>query len=362
LDSSLEQIFVSVICATYNGEQKLPGLLEVLRANLIHSRFGCEVIFVIDGSNDMSTEILESFADANKDQNIKVLRNPSNLGISHSRNVGIAAAQGEILAFLDDDCRPNIDWLNLLSTYWHDAPASIVGVGGFVVPSKVASFNQRFCAATQPLRPFPGNHHNLNVLQRLRKYYSKPSQSFSTAEYLVGANMSFRRAAILQVGNFPRAIRFGGDDLYICQSLRTKFGDDCLTILASLVMPHEFPMSFEDSLRRSFRYGIGLGGNFRRGDGGLSVNPGPILLFALFVMFLIAVANLGNSARFLQSGAFIFFLSEVAAYSFLVAKTRSTQKHSLIENLKLGFAFLLCECANTIGFFSASRFSLRKSG
>jgi len=65
LDSPLERTLLSVICATYNGEEKLPGLLKALESNFNDSQLDFEVIFVIDGSTDKSEELLSVFKKSN---------------------------------------------------------------------------------------------------------------------------------------------------------------------------------------------------------------------------------------------------------------------------------------------------------
>ena len=356
----MERTLLSVICATYNGDDKLPGLLEALESNFNNSLWDFEVIFVIDGSTDRTGELLSLFKKSNSTQEIMVIKNSSNLGISQSRNVGIAASQSEILAFLDDDCRPTPHWIKDLGQLWNHASPSTMGIGGFVIPSEIKSFNQRFCAVTMPLRPYPFHSKKMTFFRRVKKYYSKLQENIMLVDYLVGANMSFRKTALSEVDCFPSEIRFGGDDSYVCHLLRKKYGDACLTIVPSLVMPHEFPKSFSDSLRRSYKYGLGAGENFWRGAGGLSFNPGPLLIISFFSLFLTVYTVSGASAENLPVSAVVFLLISICGYSLFVTRNSAQQEMRSIERPKFGFAFFLCECANTIGFFSASLLAIKK--
>jgi glycosyltransferase involved in cell wall biosynthesis len=315
---------------------------------------------VIDGSTDKSEELLSVFKKSNSTQKIKVIKNSSNLGISQSRNVGIAASQSQILAFLDDDCRPTPHWINDLGELWNDASPSTMGIGGFVIPSEIKSFNQRFCAVTMPLRPYPMNAKKMTFVRRVKKYYAKPQENFMLVDYLVGANMSFRKTALDEVECFPSEIRFGGDDSYICHSLSKKYGDACLTVVPSLVMPHEFPQSFSDSLRRSYKYGLGAGKNFLRGSGGLSFNPGPLLILSLFLISLAIYTLSGGSVKNLPWISSLLPVIIIFFYSLLVTGGHASDRLRLFERPKFGLAFLLCECANTLGFFSASIVGIKK--
>ncbi len=89
---------VSVIIPNYNKEDYIKECIEsVLRqtyANL-------EIIVVDDCSTDHSTEILNDYACINK--LIKLILLNENKGVSHARNVGLNAATGQIITFLDSD-------------------------------------------------------------------------------------------------------------------------------------------------------------------------------------------------------------------------------------------------------------------
>ncbi|MGX9524766.1 glycosyltransferase family 2 protein [Alcaligenes sp. YSL9] len=60
-----------------------------------------ELLVIDDGSSDNTVELVTKFAQA--DSRIKLLRQPSNQGVAAARNAGIAAAQGQYIAFLDSD-------------------------------------------------------------------------------------------------------------------------------------------------------------------------------------------------------------------------------------------------------------------
>ena len=352
---------IAVVCATYNGEEKLFGLTEALKLNLENSIVNSEIIFIIDGSTDGSVAHLQNFANLYSDKIIKIIENSSNLGISESRNIGIAASHSEIIAFLDDDCRPNPNWLNSLAEQWCRTSKETIGIGGFVIPNEKKSFNQEFCAMVMPLRPMPLSFRKLNIIQRIKKYYATLTKSTECAEYLVGANMSFRRGALFEVGLFSSSMRFGGDDSDICKMLRNRYGNNCLRILPNLEMRHEFSRSFKDSVRRSFRYGLGAGKNFCYNKGGFSFNPGPVLILGLFLLFLNATTTLSDSTHKIFFVSFLFILLEIFFYTLLVNRKNEVQSDSSLQRIKFGLAFLTCEAANTLGFFSGLRFMFSNS-
>lgn len=85
---------VSVIIPTYN-RANLVG--AAIRSVLSQSYENVELIVVDDGSTDNTCEVLAGFQSA-----ISIVRQP-NAGPAIARNRGIAAAHGEIIAFLDSD-------------------------------------------------------------------------------------------------------------------------------------------------------------------------------------------------------------------------------------------------------------------
>lgn len=85
---------MSVIIPNYNGALYLKeAVISVLEQNYADK----EVIVVDDGSTDNSVELLKEFGSK------IILIESKNSGASTARNIGISAAKGEYLAFLDSD-------------------------------------------------------------------------------------------------------------------------------------------------------------------------------------------------------------------------------------------------------------------
>lgn len=84
---------VSVIIPVYNGEHYLSF---AIRSVLQQDYYPFEIIVVDDGSTDKSGNIARSFKE------VHYIYQP-NHGVAVARNVGVTAAQGEFIAFLDQD-------------------------------------------------------------------------------------------------------------------------------------------------------------------------------------------------------------------------------------------------------------------
>jgi len=180
---------VSVVVASYNGAKTLKACLESLR-HLNYPDY--EVLLVDDGSTDATPQIMESFT--------FVRHVPQrHQGLSVARNTGIAESTGELVAFLDADCRADPDWLHYLVS---DLTASgDAGIGG---PNYLPPDDSPVAAAVlvSPGGPAP-------VMLTDRK-----------AEHIPGCNMFFRKSALVEVNCFDPVFQRAGDDVDICWRLQ----------------------------------------------------------------------------------------------------------------------------------------------
>lgn len=88
---------ITVIVTTYNGEPWIRESLNSILNQTIDKEI--EVLVIDDGSRDGTLGVIESI----KDRRIKVVRNDKNLGTARSRNLGVAEARFDWVAFNDQD-------------------------------------------------------------------------------------------------------------------------------------------------------------------------------------------------------------------------------------------------------------------
>jgi glycosyltransferase involved in cell wall biosynthesis len=164
-----DQPLVSVIVPTCNRREVLAKCLAAL-ASQTHPSY--EVIVVDDGSTDDTPGYLEKFVTEHPELAIRYLRNEVNIGANPSRNRGIRAARGDIVALSDDDCIARPDWLERLSAgFTSDRVAAVVGLVESPVPANIYELTLK---GTQRVS---GSGH---------------------ANRLVGGNMAVRREALLK--------------------------------------------------------------------------------------------------------------------------------------------------------------------
>lgn len=89
---------VSIILTSYNYAQYLKDTVN----SVINQTFkDWELIIIDDNSTDNSIEIITEFI--NSDDRIRLIKNYENQGLSKSVQIGLIAATGEWIAFLESD-------------------------------------------------------------------------------------------------------------------------------------------------------------------------------------------------------------------------------------------------------------------
>ncbi|HET8815682.1 MAG TPA: glycosyltransferase, partial [Solirubrobacterales bacterium] len=166
-----------VICAfTRDRLEVLSEAIDSLRGQTLPPH---EIVLVIDHAPELLAEVGERWPE------LKIVANREKQGLSGARNTGVAEASGEVVAFLDDDAIASPDWLRRLADAY--ANPEVLGAGGTVRPRWVEG------------KPgwFPPEFDWV-----VGCTHSGMPQELSPVRNLVGANMSFRRRPLLEVGGF----------------------------------------------------------------------------------------------------------------------------------------------------------------
>jgi GT2 family glycosyltransferase len=138
-----------------------------------------ETILVIDHNSELWKEAQLTFPDA------RLVENVGEPGVSASRNTGVGAARGEILAFLDDDAVADEMWLEELIRPYSDP--FVIGTGGMPMPRWEG----------KAPRWLPSEFYWTIGCG----YRGLPTET-APVRNQIGATMSFRKAVFDRVGNF----------------------------------------------------------------------------------------------------------------------------------------------------------------
>jgi GT2 family glycosyltransferase len=268
---------LSVVICSLNGAAGVARCLDALAAQQTDARI--EIIVVDDGSVDGTGDVAKA-------RRATVVRHPVNRGLATARNSGLAVATAPVVAFLDDDCEPTPHWAATLLRAHEEGAA---GVGGPVVPAGKPGFMLGYLARNNPLSPLELDlAHSENLLYRfslyLRAQWQPQLRTGQRKVYaLPGANMSFRREALLDVAGFDERFRFGAEDTDLCLRWR-RAGQAELVFDPKVQVLHHFTTSLRDSLRRSRSYGHGTARLYRKWPSlSLTIFPGPVAAVCLLL-------------------------------------------------------------------------------
>jgi GT2 family glycosyltransferase len=212
---------ISVIVCTYNGHLTLRDTLDGLRG-LQYPDY--EVVLVDDGSREGIGEIASGY-------DVCLVRT-HNQGLSTARNTGLAAATGEIVAYIDDDAWPDPHWLHYLASTFRATGCAAAG-GPNLPPPEDGWIAQ--CIANAPGGP-------VHVLL-----------SDTEAEHVPGCNMAFVRERLVEIGGFDPRFRNAGDDVDVCWRIQDQ-GWSLAFSPAAVVWHHR-----RNSVKAYWRQQVGYG-------------------------------------------------------------------------------------------------------
>lgn len=187
---------VSIIVAARGRPSATRACVRSLLA-LDYARERLELVVIDDASEPPLAAALAGLP-------VPVVRLDRNLGQSAARNLAAAAATGELLAFIDNDCEAAPDWLRELVPHFGDP--QVVAVGGRVMAPAPDGPVAAFEAVRSPLDMGP---------------VAGPVGPAEPVAYLPTCNLVVRRRAWLAAGGFAAEMRVGEDVDFVWRLLGT---------------------------------------------------------------------------------------------------------------------------------------------
>jgi GT2 family glycosyltransferase len=212
--------FISIIIPNYNGVRTIHGCLESISAA---KDDGVEIIVVDDCSDDGSRDIIQSHP-------CRLIALTERSGAATARNTGAAASRGEVLFFIDADCRLTEDTLPVLRRSLDSYPAGTV-LGGTYTPRPVdAGF--------------------FNQFQSVFINYSETKNS-AHPDYIASHAMAVPADVFRRAGGFPGQFLPIIEDVEFSHRLRRN--GIRLVMAPDLQVRHQFDFTFGRSLRNAAR-------------------------------------------------------------------------------------------------------------
>ncbi|MEQ1727118.1 MAG: glycosyltransferase family A protein [Vicinamibacterales bacterium] len=178
---------ISVIVCAYNEAAYLGACLHAI---LAQTRPPDEVIVVDNASSDGTGAIARAIA------GVRVLHEPDK-GLVVARETARLAARGEILAYVDADCRPPLSWLERVERRFVRRPALI--------------------AVTGPYRFYDWDRIGRLLIRAYDVLVAPPTHwvvhdRLGIGAILYGGNFAVSRHALARINGFDRSIEFHGED------------------------------------------------------------------------------------------------------------------------------------------------------
>ena len=186
--------FTVIVCA-YNEEELLPGCLQSL---LEQSLAPHEIIVINNASTDRTAAVASL-------PGVRVVDEPRK-GLVIARETGRRVSSGDVLVYVDADCRAPRDWLRRVAREFEgsDPPAAVTG----------------------PYRFYDWDLLG-RVLLRLYDYSLAPATHvlaqyvFGLGAVLYGGNFAVTRQALEAIGGFDTTIEFHGEDTNLARRVST---------------------------------------------------------------------------------------------------------------------------------------------
>jgi glycosyltransferase involved in cell wall biosynthesis len=174
---------ISLVISTRNRASQLERALDSYTR--LRSKRTWELVIVDNGSSDATPQVLVEFR-GRFTGNISVLQHgPPGLG--GARNVGWRAARGDVVAFTDDDCYPEPDYLTRVYSCFSDPRYGFVG-------GRVLLYD--------PL-DYP------ITIQLSDRRVEFPPKSYIAPGQVHGANFAFRLEVLHAIGGFDQRLGAG---------------------------------------------------------------------------------------------------------------------------------------------------------
>jgi glycosyltransferase involved in cell wall biosynthesis len=190
---------LSIIIPTHNRYARAVRAVRALSDQILATSLASavEVVVVDDGSDLACAARMKAFILQQNHPFLRFVELPENRGASGARNAGALASRGAIVAFLDDDIVPAVDYVGAIIRSHHQHPEALVINGNL-----------------RPLRP--------SVYADFWFYYynavfNRPGESFFTIPMLASGNFSMKRSLLARVDPlFDTSLTSREDlDLYI---------------------------------------------------------------------------------------------------------------------------------------------------
>ncbi|MFC1924387.1 glycosyltransferase family 2 protein [Chloroflexota bacterium] len=220
--------------------ERVTDTKDAVQSVLAQTMQPIEVIVSVDNNEGVYERLRDELPD-----NVNVILNSSIQGLSETRNAGIRASNGDIVAFIDDDAVAEPDWLENLISPFNDP--RVMAVGGESIPVWPGGKTPSWFPAEFDWTIGCTAHMKLMLLEN------------GSVRNVTGSNMAFRSEVYQKIGFWETSLGAingksrGGEEANIC--LRIKAGiEGSLIIYEPKAVVHHRIAPARATLWHLFRY------------------------------------------------------------------------------------------------------------
>jgi len=228
----MSEIVISVIVPTFNSERTVERLLQNLFS--AETNIPYEVIIVDGNSSDKTIDICKRF-------NVKIYYNQK-VHAAAGRNVGIANAEGIVCAFIDSDCIPCANWINIIYDEFQANP-NVMAIGGKMIAYPPVNAIERFSGKV--------------FLDEIMNFEDSRLvvQTIGLNNAFITANCAYKKQHLNALKGFNDFFSNHGEDIDLYwRSILINSGS--MIYVPNLIVQHSFPNKINKLLKKYFQYGI----------------------------------------------------------------------------------------------------------
>ncbi len=265
---------ISIVIPTKNNQDTISELL----ISLMNQSVKPDEILVVDSSTDRTPAIVLGFP-------VKLIRTPAN-GANSARNIGVKNSVGDIVAFIDGDCKADKDWFKYITQGFDNE--NIACIGGSVKTSNLDTFFGLYGELSWiPLMPEYKNNYTINDANFLKR---KP----------VSANMAVAKEIFMKIGYFDEDYKGGYEEFdYEYRIIKAGYNILCT---GEAIVEHKHRETISSLMHQYYLYGLGSG-RFCRKYPHASFTKwhkrNELILFSVLVLYIYSLIYINNNFNFL---------------------------------------------------------------
>lgn len=317
---------ISIVIPTYNVSKFMPGLLDSIFRNKVDDM---EVIIVDDCSKDNTVEIARKYP-------VEVIVLEQNGGPARARNIGVEAAKGDIIFFLDSDVLVMDGTVKEVEDYFKNAPSAQCVIGICATEPLNKGFVPKYMAMFEYI-------HLLGV----------PGNKVSVFAPRCGA---IKKELFQRLGGYRE--KYKGADVEDFELARRVCETEDIILNPKMLVRHQFVNNVEEAIRNYFKRAVMWIHLFLKDKkfdnaGPTAPSNGIAAVCAFFSMLLmptVPVSETYGFAFFVFLG--IFFIANLKWWNFMRKEAGLLfSVKALFLNYVLGVDIIFASMYGTISYY-----------